>query len=544
MKLFNLFILCILGNIYFCEGTKLRIICDDGKNRPSVEEDLGNINLEGINADENIDDLITYIQMYAYLKKGSRDEEKKLYKSLDDKECLSRKFFIWLQNTINSECIKKKIKNLKLPTDYFMYEFNLYTQKNTGSPMNIYEIPKDINTLSLIVVHVSFDYCSYEIKNSKFIENYEKYFDESKLSDYGRIILKFFKKLIKKQGKYFPIGKDKRDIFFISVLGNIGISLREFSNEDHSFSFEIYPACKKKNQLIREIIIKKLSNNKVKNTTEYKVKVDEYCTIQELLDAGILYGIINKIDCFEFYDSENNKLSMDDRIDYIMNLELKAVELNVLKYNPSAVEEKNKYTELNGVTKRDIIDLKEYYAKNIKSKYGTDNNILFKLRLGNDDSKIYTIDNELNDELIEEIKKNADPQISFILEEPKIEEPKIEENKEEENKKKTKIEEPKIEENKEGENTEEHKEEENKEEYIEEENKKKTKIEGPKIEKPKIEEIKKEEIKKEDLKKIELKVVDFKKIKPKEVDLKKEGNTWKVINNSSNSKGWCCRCRS
>ena len=96
MKLFNLFILCILGNIYFCEGTRLRIIYGYDKNEGNFCEDLGNINLEGINADENIDDLITYIQTYAYLKARSSDGEKKLYKSLDDKEGVSRKFFIWL----------------------------------------------------------------------------------------------------------------------------------------------------------------------------------------------------------------------------------------------------------------------------------------------------------------------------------------------------------------------------------------------------------------------------------------------------------------
>ena len=96
MKLFNLFILCILGNIYFCEGTRLRIIYGYDKNEGNFCEDLGNINLEGINADENIDDLITYIQTYAYLKARSSDGEKKLYKSLDDKEGESRKFFIWL----------------------------------------------------------------------------------------------------------------------------------------------------------------------------------------------------------------------------------------------------------------------------------------------------------------------------------------------------------------------------------------------------------------------------------------------------------------
>ena len=524
MKLFNLFILCILCNIYFCEGTRLRIIYEYDKNEGTFCEDLGNINLEGINADENIDDLITYIQMYAYLKKGSSDEEKKLYKSLDDKEGESRKFFIWLQNTINSDCIKKKFENLKLTIDYFMYEFNLYTKKNTGSAKKIYEIPKDINTLSLIVVHVSFDYCSYEIKNSKFIENYEKYFDESKLSDYGRIILKFFKKLIKKQGKYFPIGKDKRDIFFISVLGNIGISLREFSNKGHSFSFEIYPACKKKNQLIREITLKKLSNNKLENTTEYKVKVDEYCTIQELLDAGILYGIINKIDCFEFYDSENNKLSMDDRIDYIMNLELKTVVFDVLKYNQSAVEEK-KYTKLIGSARSDINDLKDYYNKNIKAKYNN-NNILFKLRLGTDDKKIYNIKNELTDDLIEEIKKNADPQISFILEEPKKVEPKIENKKEEIKKEVLKKIENKIE----------NKKVEPKKEEI--------KKEGPKIEEPKIEEPKEGENKEEEHKEEEHKEEENKEEGTKIEEIKKEGNNWKVINNPSNSKSCCCRCRS
>lgn len=169
MKLFNLFILCILSNLYFCEGTVLKIFYKQGKNECNFCEDLGNINLEGINAGKDIDDLITYIQTYAYLKARSSDGEKKLYKSLDDKEGVSRKFFIWLQNTINSERIKKNFEKSKLPTDYFMYEFNLFTKKNSGSLKNIYEIPEDINTLSLIVVHVSFDYCSYEIKNSKFI---------------------------------------------------------------------------------------------------------------------------------------------------------------------------------------------------------------------------------------------------------------------------------------------------------------------------------------------------------------------------------------
>lgn len=500
MKLFNLFILCILSNLYFCEGTVLKIFYKQGKNECNFCEDLGNINLEGINAGEDIDDLITYIQTYVYLSWKKTDEEKKLYESLTDKEGLGRKFFIWLQNTINSERIKKNFENSKLPTDYFMYEFNLFT-KDGDKVNNIYKIPEDINTLSLIVVHVSFDYCSYEIKNSKFIENYEKYFDESKLSDYYITVLKFFKNLIKRKEKYFPTGKKYGDLLILHALENIGIRLFDFDGIGNNISFEIYPDCEKKKELIREITLNKISDNKVENHTEYKVKVQKYCTVQELLDSEILHGIINKIDCFEFYDSENNKLSMDDRIDYIMNLELKTVELNVLKYNPSAVG-KNKYTELNVFTKRDIIDLKEYYAKNIKAKYNNNNNILFKLRLGNDDSKIYTIDNELNDELIEKIKKNADPQISFIIEEPKIEEPK------------------------EGENNEgEHKEEENKEQ-------------------PKKEEIKKEEAKKVDLKKEGTKKVDFKKEEPKIEEIKKEGNNWKVINNPSNSKSCgCCRCR-
>ena len=609
MKLFNLFILCLFSNLCFGNQIKLRFFYQGYKNGPHTQQIF--VSDECINEDElrkiednkNIDEIVTFLQLNCDANKGNKNK-KKFYNSLNDKNNLNRKLFIYIQNYINSEKVKQKFIDEKLSQEYYICEINLYKSDSK----EVYQFQNDLNTIAVII---HFSYTSYEIKNCKYIQKYETYFLEDNINEDQKNVLKFWNNLIDNKSKYFYLGKNYN---IVKTLQQIGIGFKDFVYTDNNVKLTLYPFSE---QLIKPINISIPIDTKTDNVV--KIKVDKYSSIKDFFikyKDNFPENIKNYKEFFGFYDINGIELTDDDEIDCLMYLKLKKVYLKFLRYNSS----KEEYIQILGYdNEKDIDELKDYFNK-IKEEYDT--NVSFKLRLCNDEKKTFFIDNKLTDELIETIKQYPDPDITIIIgEEPKKEVKKIEkikeehkkeepkegennegEHKEEENKEESKKEESKIEESKKEESKiEESKKEESKiEEPKKEESKKEeSKIEEPKKEEPKKEEPKKEEPKKEEPKKeeskieeskieeskieeskieepekvdfkkeepkieeikkegtkkvdfkkeepngVDLKKVKHKKEKPEKVDLKKEGNNWKVINNPSNSKSCgCCRCR-
>ena len=496
MKLFNLFILCLFSNFCFGNQIKLRFFYQGYKNGPHTQQIF--VSDECINEDElrkiednkNIDEIVTFLQLNCDANKGNKNK-KKFYNSLNDKNNLNRKLFIYIQNYINSEKVKQKFIDEKLSQEYYICEINLY---KSGSK-EVYQFQNDLNTIAVII---HFSYTSYEIKNCKYIQKYETYFLEDNINEDQKNVLKFWNNLIDNKSKYFYLGKNYN---IVKTLQQIGIGFKDFVYTDNNVKLTLYPFSE---QLIKPINISIPIDTKTDNVV--KIKVDKYSSIKDFFikyKDNFPENIKNYKEFFGFYDINGVELTDDDEIDCLMYLKLKKVYLKFLRYNSS----KEEYIQILGYdNEKDIDELKDYFNK-IKEEYDT--NVSFKLRLCNDEKKTFFIDNKLTDELIETIKQYPDPDITIIIgEEPKKEVKKIEKIKEESKKEESKKEESKKEESK-------------KEESKKEESKKNLKKKNLKKKNLKKKNLKKKNLKKKNLKKKKLKKKNLKKKNLKKKKLKK-----------------------